>query len=557
MGVFQMIRRVGGLAVVALVAGGFIGLGAGAKVPSQRVGAAPGETTTLGTTIPETTIPETTIPETTIPETTIPETTIPETTIPETTTPETVIEGSGSIIQSVGRGPAIMQLGSEIIGERLEDSGSAIAISADGNVLAIGAPSAASDGPGLVRVYRWVGSDWAQAGPSIGGNSTGDRFGASVALSADGERLAVGAPDTDEYRGLVQVFDWEDATSSWTRAGADLAFVGSQAGSAVGLSASGDRLAIGSANGTVAVFDWDATNGWRQAGDDISPSGRSTSPHIAISMSAVGSHLAVGAGASDPELYSDNPTLLYGWNDVSGTWGQIGPPAPIEGAGPGKSVALSATGERLVIGIPSFGPPWTSNPGRILVFDWDDTLESWVQAGAELSGEGTWYTFGSAAAISANGGRMAVGAPLDADSLAGHVRIYDWDHTRASWWQIAVEVSGHQTFGGSLAFSDDGTRLAIGAPYEGNGVVRVFEIETASPTVPRPTDELPRTGAGTILLRLAIVVLATGTVLVVASRQRRPAQAQSHRLRRATAMESFAANLNGSGSCAVPPPPAA
>ena len=43
---------------------------------------------------------------------------------------------------------------------------------------------------GHVRVYEWSGGSWTQLGGDIDGEAADDRFGWSVALSADGTILA-------------------------------------------------------------------------------------------------------------------------------------------------------------------------------------------------------------------------------------------------------------------------------------------------------------------------------------------------------------------------------
>jgi hypothetical protein len=90
--------------------------------------------------------------------------------------------------------------GAPINGEAAEDrSGSAVSISDDGNTVAIGADS--NDGQGTTsghaRVYQWTGTQWQQRGQDVDGNASIDRFGRGLALSADGMILAAGAPGGD------------------------------------------------------------------------------------------------------------------------------------------------------------------------------------------------------------------------------------------------------------------------------------------------------------------------------------------------------------------------
>ena len=63
------------------------------------------------------------------------------------------------------------------------------------NRVAIGAPRNDDAGSysGHVRVYQWNGSVWTKLGADIDGEAVGDRSGSAVSLSSDGSILAVGA----------------------------------------------------------------------------------------------------------------------------------------------------------------------------------------------------------------------------------------------------------------------------------------------------------------------------------------------------------------------------
>ena len=62
---------------------------------------------------------------------------------------------------------------------------------------------------GHVRVVHYNGSDWNQLGADIDGEAAGDCSGYSVAMSADGLTVAVGAPySTAMVLGTSGWFDW-------------------------------------------------------------------------------------------------------------------------------------------------------------------------------------------------------------------------------------------------------------------------------------------------------------------------------------------------------------
>ena len=152
-----------------------------------------------------------------------------------------------------------VQLGTDIDGEAGGDQfGHAVSISKDGLTVAVGAPSndGAGSDSGHVRVFAFVLGDWVQIGADIDGEGSGDQFGYSVSLSDDGTYLAVGEVGYDDVIsgasnvGRVRVFQRED--DSWNQFGTDIirASAGAQVGYSVALSGNGEWVAVGGATWT-------------------------------------------------------------------------------------------------------------------------------------------------------------------------------------------------------------------------------------------------------------------------------------------------------------------
>ena len=120
------------------------------------------------------------------------------------------------------------QFGDDIDGESANDYfGKAVSLSADGSIVAIGAPGYerhVGDGDrGQVRIFQWNGSSWSQLGSGIDGEFKNDYFGDAVSLSADGSVVAIGAPyndGNDAGSGSICIFQWDG--SSWNQLGNDI-----------------------------------------------------------------------------------------------------------------------------------------------------------------------------------------------------------------------------------------------------------------------------------------------------------------------------------------------
>ena len=161
--------------------------------------------------------------------------------------------GHVRVYQINSEGSSWKQLGQNIAGvESYDQFGWSVAISPDGKILAVGAPSGSI---GYVRVYYLetndIGSIWKQIGQDIDGEEPDEGFGVSVSMSEDGKTLAIGAQSNDGNgvnSGRVMVYRLDDSNTSWTKLGED--FHGEAAfdvfGWSVSLSADGLTVAIGS-----------------------------------------------------------------------------------------------------------------------------------------------------------------------------------------------------------------------------------------------------------------------------------------------------------------------
>ena len=104
-----------------------------------------------------------------------------------------------------------VQKGQDIIGNDGDNFGQ-VALSSDGNVLAIGGPNfiGSGIGAGVVRVYKFENSLWVQKGNDLNGLNVDDAFGFDLDLSSDGNSIIIGAHGNDfvgSDSGLVQVYD--------------------------------------------------------------------------------------------------------------------------------------------------------------------------------------------------------------------------------------------------------------------------------------------------------------------------------------------------------------
>ena len=392
-----------------------------------------------------------------------------------------------------------------------EEMGGMVAMTADGNSVAIGAPRNHGTGTllGIARVLDWNGKEYSQRGNDIVGEmevaGSYTLSGSAIAISDSGNILVVGARGDDgtdgsfdEYSGSsgtsytdighVRVHDWNG--SSWQQRGADIdgENTGDMSGNAVAVNGDGNTIAIGAINndgngqdsGHVRVYQWSGS-AWTQVGSDIDGEANNDNSGVSISLSTDGRTLAVGADNNDGANGSDSGHVrVY---DLSGSqWVQRGVDIDGESASDysGVSVDLSGDGKSLVVGAKD-NDGNGSNAGHARVFDWSGSR--WEQRGSDIDGESSGDQSGSSATISNDGQTVVLGAPGNdgAGDNAGHARIYSWNGFQ--WGIQGKDVDGsaaNALNGTSVGVSSDGTRMVTGAPGADNskGEAIVFQKKT-------------------------------------------------------------------------------
>ena len=363
--------------------------------------------------------------------------------------------------------------------------GDSIALSSDGNTLAVGAPEERSNatgingdeadnsisGAGAVYVFIRSGSSWTQQAYIKASNTeASDRFGTSLALSDDGNRLAVGARGEDSN--AIAVTPQDDNSA----ANAGAAYVFTRSGSNWTQSA----YLKASNTGAGDLFGWAM---------DFSGDGN----YLAISAVGEGSN-AQGINGNQSDNSMGGAGAVYVFFDNNGSWqmqtyikssncetdDQFGYSLSLDQDG--NTLAISAVGEDSVAtGIDANqADDSASASGAVYVF----TRESnWSQqAYIKASNSASTDQFGWDVALSDDGNLLLVGAfgedsagsGLEAnqadDSSVTSGAAYLFQRNAGSWsQQVYIKASNSDAddqFGRSLGLSGDGNSALVGATRE-------------------------------------------------------------------------------------------
>ena len=259
-------------------------------------------------------------------------------------------------------------------------------------------------------------TSWFQVGPAMNGTQAGAAFGRTVSFSTDGNRVAVGSPTDGSdlpNRGSFSVFQRDESSSSWSQMGTPILgdpSEGTYLGQSLSLSGDGTIIAVASDH-SVRVYQWDGdTSTWTRMSDSLI-SGWS---QIAISLSRDGTRL-VCSGYWSPQNWLRLYQYVSGQWVSSETLGGSGhglnvldSSAPHNGYDYPQSVAISADGKTVARGLGA-----DDTRGKVGVYRENDD-GSWSQLGSDILGEyidGSRYISGASVALSADGNRLIIGAP--------------------------------------------------------------------------------------------------------------------------------------------------
>lgn len=381
----------------------------------------------------------------------------------------------------------LSQMGTFISGEAEDDyAGRSVSLDSAGNTLVVGSNNNHFQ-RGYIKIFDWDGTAWIQRGNTIVGESLDNIFGSCTSISADGNIVAAGAPYNTNlngaYAGHVRVYKWNG--TAWSKIGADIDGLTEydQLGTSVSLDASGTTVAVGAKNdntnfegaGKVQIFDWNGSS-WIQRGDGILGLTTGDGVGSAVSLSSDGNTVAIGAAESGANWSFAGKTMIYDWNGTA--WIKRG--SDITGEFPednsGISVDLNSEGNSIVIGALKNN----QNAGQARIYDWNGT--AWIQRGQDIDGDNAGDWSGRSVAMSDDGNTVAIGSEFNDESAtdAGKVRIFDWNGT--VWEKRSEDIlgitAGNQT-GYSVSISANGKIIASGnimddGDFPSSGSVSVY-----------------------------------------------------------------------------------
>ena len=420
----------------------------------------------------------------------------------------------------------------------LAQQGSDVAISADGTVAVVGA-----QGDSLAKGAAWVytrnGNQWTQMGKKLLPNdaiyvaNVGVYFGSAVAISADGNTIAIGGKGDNRDKGATWIFVRNG--SRWVQQGTKLfgtqgTNVSSQ-GNSLALSADGNTLLVGGredngARGAVWYFQRNGTT-WSQQGSKITVTpNNGWAFGESVSLSADGNTALIGA--PNEGTPGNNQGYGYFYKRTGNTWNLIQKVTDLSLINTkfGEGVTLSGNGKVAVLGCPMAN----NQTGLLWVYKYNQATQQWNQEQMiSPSGGIGGPRIGTRLSLSKGGDTLAAMGYFD-NGLKG--AVWTFTNINGTWSQLGTKITSPVTggtdpwFGLSVNLNANGKILIIGQPRGGSpsGYAFIFsdssyvmgttkELQPELSLYPNPVKDFLYLPAGTSFSQLTVSDLSGKVIL--------------------------------------------
>jgi hypothetical protein len=334
------------------------------------------------------------------------------------------------------------------------------------------------------EVYASYGTTWVRRNDPIvlGTPVANAKIGDPVAATSDGNTIVFGASNTNS-QGLVYTFDYSEG--SWSQRGSVLQeptpTTNNYFGAGLAISKDGNVLAVGAGRGdggatdagTIYIYDRSGSS-WSLRGSVNAPDPGGYDWFTPCALSNSGARLAVGAMGWDGGAgSSQGAAYIY---DYTTSWSQLGStllsPDPSASEWFGECIAMDASGDVLVVGADGTDYDGYEDVGGLYTFDRDGS--SWVQRGSVLvpSDYATqeYNGYGYYTALSSDGNVLFVGSIWwndEGNNYPGAVYVYT--RSGSSWSEdTIIEAPNTDSDFGRVACNGDGDVLFVGQPYYSN-----------------------------------------------------------------------------------------
>jgi len=416
------------------------------------------------------------------------------------------------------------EVGSPVFGATsLERSASALSLNGNGKILAVGSPGY-DDNRGTVKIYSFDGSVWSQIGSQIDGNNKdreititdditnpsinmlGDTLGDNISLSNDGKILAIGVPNgqsdfiySDSFykssKGYIKIYYWD--TQNYILQNTLLGdfiehngiqlidvFTGLYPGIGISIKVSADGNIVTCASEFTRIgSETEYFSGDNNCTSIVNFTNDLFKPNVGNILKSI---------------YNESVNIIFKNSESGFNEANVGVTLRVDNLDNftvfgetyndlfGTSFKFSNDGSKFVVGAPGNDENGAS-AGCVKVYNYVDGGGGnfiYTQIGNTINGEATGDKSGHSVSINNDGTIIAIGAPYNG-SGAGHVRVFQYNGVD-TWVQLGSDIDGDagDNSGWAVCLNNSGTILATGSPNYDNskGRVSVYQYDAGTTT---------------------------------------------------------------------------
>lgn len=362
----------------------------------------------------------------------------------------------------------------------------AVDMSSDGTIIAVAERNVSqpSGSRGQVRVFEETYGFWSQRGSTITSATTYafPTFGWQIAMSSDGSKIVVSAPDQTPY-GEITTYIWNGSDYALSHTLSNPSTRANVFGNAFDMTSDGNWMVVASQSrstdttvaGEVFLYQW-SSGSWSLF-DTISVSTQTTYTSaytgfgFSVAISDDGEVIAVGEPLA--EWTPANTFLSYILTGKVNIYERLSLSLNLrdeiyydtEDARAGFDCDLSSDGSILVVG--SLNERASTEPGSVRVFEYDAVAGAWYKLGPDLSGAEEGDHFGYSVTLNSDGTTIVVGSPYSDYTYvdSGAIYVYDWNAEKFTWEQRGKTIVAQtppveeDMFGFDVAADSNGDRV--------------------------------------------------------------------------------------------------
>jgi hypothetical protein len=324
-----------------------------------------------------------------------------------------------------------------------------------------------------------------QLGSDLQGQFDFACFGAEIAINASGSRIIVGSPCDDEggdLAGKASVFEFNG--TSWIQIGSNILGKMEDDNTATGVSINslGDIIGITGfgyngniGTGHARVYQFNGSEWQQKGGDILPPSGSSEQFGSSLAMDASGNRIILGVPSIEIDGVIRGGARVFDYNQQTDSWEQVGDIVELTSiceyctlAGGGNAVSMSDDG--MIISLSNSSSQISGGGKFVIAFRFNGSEWSPIQCNKDFPSQ--VCNNGSSfitGVLSDDGTRMIIGDPIRASNSSGFTYFLDVNLSEMKRIDLVQGEILQGDFGHSVGINNNGTRFVIYEAYSESG----------------------------------------------------------------------------------------